>query len=322
MRVLVSLFLSLLITTTTQAVWGNVLLQDASPTPLNRTIEQRLTDVVNHLEGEALADYADDFSAEGLKTMEELLSKVTMRNARAVQETRLLQLPQGGFEVRDIKVQVDMDPSGGSPYQYLVFTLLPDGRIDNVRFAMESKYYDELIKEGRQLNDFAKRQEIIQFVELFRTAYNRRDLTFIEKVFSNDALIIVGRVVQERPDLPTQEEQFARSTLSRDRIEFVRRSKSEYIAKLKELFQQNRFLKVAFDSLDVHLDERDPNVYGVTLKQRWRSSSYSDTGYVFLMIDFTQVDTPLIHVRSWQPKPFEDGSVVSLTDFKVIRVEE
>ena len=68
-------------------------------------------------------------------------------------------------------------------------------------------------------------------------------------------------------------------------------------------------------------DLQDDRLYGVTLKQQWTSSTYTDTGYVFLLLEFVDPDRPLIHVRSWQPQRFDDGSVISLQDFEIIRVD-
>ena len=45
--------------------------------------------------------------------------------------------------------------------------------------------------------------------------------------------------------------------------------------------------------------------------------SYSDTGYLFIMMDFRHEEQPLIRVRSWQPHRFKDGSVIGLGDFFV-----
>ena len=40
------------------------------------------------------------------------------------------------------------------------------------------------------------------------------------------------------------------------------------------------------------------------------------------MIDYRKPEEPIIHVRTWQPKSFdEDGSFVSLYDFDVISYE-
>ena len=299
---------------------GQVILQDAPHGPLTEAIEQRLSAVVSHMELGELTPLADYFTPEGWKVAWELLERVELRNARAVHETRLVNLP-GGYEVRDIRVQVEMGDTPGNPYQSLVFTLDRQGRIADLRFAMEKDFYEDLMRQGEELRDFVQRQQIVQCVELFRTAYNRRDLAFIEQIFSDEALIIVGRVLEPRPELPGQDRRLETSLLRRDRIEFIRRSKPEYLQALRQVFQQQHFLKVDFDSLRVVRDQRDDNLYGVMLKQRWTSSSYTDTGYVFLLMDFVNPDAPLIHVRSWQPERFDDGSIVNLQDFEIIRVE-
>ena len=41
-------------------------------------------------------------------------------------------------------------------------------------------------------------------------------------------------------------------------------------------------------------------------------------GYLFVMMDFQELENPIIHVRAWQPKPFSNGTVVGLGDFKII----
>lgn len=322
-RFLCVFLLLMLCTAAVQAVPGDVILQDAPADSLAQSVETRLAAVLGLLETGDLTPAREAFTANGLDAAAELLEQVRMRNTRAAHETRLLRLPgAGGYEVRDIRVQVEMGATPGSPYQSLVFTLTDDGRIDGLRFAMERRFYQDLARDGEQLRDFVQRQQIVQCVELFRTAYNRRDLKYIERIFSNDALIIVGRVLQERPDLPTQDGRLENSLLSRDRIEFIRRSKGEYLDALRQVFRRNDFLKVEFDSLRVVRDLQDSQLYGVTLKQRWTSSTYSDTGYVFLLLDFADPDYPLLHVRSWQPERFDDGSIISLQDFEIIRVEE
>jgi hypothetical protein len=304
------------------AVPGVVVLQHPPAGVAAAAMEANLAAVLGQLETGAVASVAGALTPAGQTALERLLAQVQVRNTRPVHEVQLLRLPANGqYEVRDIRVQVGMGATPGNPYQDLVFTLQPDGRIDDVRFAMEARHYAELVQQGEELQDFVVRQQIIQSVELLRTAYNRRDLEYIERVFSNDALIIVGRILESKPELPGQDRQLAGSSLGQDRIEFIRRTKGEYLESLRQVFARNDFLKVDFDSLSVVRDPSDPAIYGVSLKQRWASSRYSDTGYVFLLLDFVNADRPVIHVRSWQPEPFADGSTVTLQDFEIIRVE-
>ncbi|MBZ0266291.1 hypothetical protein K8I28_16660 [bacterium] len=304
---------------TSCAIPIDVLLEGVDTPELQRELENRLVEVITALETGELDSITQHFTHRGLTDALDICTEVTLLNARSPQTSRLLTLPGGGFEIRDIKVQVTMGETSGNPYQFLVFSLSEDGLVDGIRFAMEAHHYQHLLEDAERLNDFAFRQRILEFVEIFRTAYNRKDIEYIQRVFSEDALIIVGRVIQEKPELPKQSDHLRNSSISRDRIEFVRKSKTEYISSLTNVFANNDFVRVEFDSLEITRHNNDQNLYGVMLKQHWRSSTYSDTGFVFLMLDFTDSDNPLIHVRSWQPDKFEDGTVISLYDFQVIR---
>ena len=299
-----------------------VILMGAVDTGLKSVMETNLSRMLSEMETADVSKVSDILTPNGIAAYERLMSKVTIRNGRAVHESRCLQLPsQLGYEVRDIRVQVELGNTEGSPYQNLVFSLNPEGLIEDVRFALEKKNYEAVMREGVQLEDYVQRQHILQTVEFFRTAYNRRDIKYIERIFSDDALIIVGNVITERPDLPSQEGMLSNSFLEQNQISFLLRSKEQYLEGLRGVFGNNDFLRVSFDSLKVVRDSQDPALYGISLKQKWRSSSYSDTGYVFLLMDFEDIDKPLIHVRSWQPERFEDGSMITLQDFEIIRVE-
>ena len=52
-----------------------------------------------------------------------------------------------------------------------------------------------------------------------------------------------------------------------------------------------------------------PEIYGINFTQLWKDQNGGDNienqmpGFVFLMIDFKKSEqTPIIHVRTWQPK--------------------
>ena len=306
----------LIIPSKARAVLGEVLISEGAEAGLCSVVSQHLTSIVNAFEIADLSEHRESFTTEGYEIACDLLQKVPMQNARRTHKTKLLKLPRGGYEVRDIKVKVEMGDTPGNPNQYLVFELTPDALISDIRFAIETTHYKMMVEEGERLNDFARRQQILQIIEIFRTAYNRKDLDYLKQVYSDDALIIVGRVLKPRKDLPDMLEN---SGLSRDKIEFIRLSKKEYISNLDRCFRKNSFVKVVFDSVEVTCHNEDPDLYGVTVKQNWYSSTYSDTGWVFLLWDFQDDKNPTIYVRSWQPEPFEDGSVINLYEFKIVR---
>lgn len=296
------------------AIRGEVVISDGGNELLRQEVGKNLTNILNLLDKGDLKPASAAFTPSGLESMNDLIKKSPLKNAQPLHTTRLLLLGNGGYEVRDIRVKLKKNP-GGNPYQYLVFTLSENGQVEDVRTGLAKQHFQKLQEEGDSLKDFAFRQQIIQFVELFRTAYNRRDIDYLDKVFSDDALIIVGKVVKTKSGAPNMMDACKRKP---EEIKFIRRSKSEYLGKLKETFEKNDMLNIIFDKVEVIRHQSFHKIYGVTLKQKWRSSTYSDVGWVFLMIDFNNPDEPLIHVRSWQPKPFGDGSTLGLFDFELI----
>jgi hypothetical protein len=100
----------------------------------------------------------------------------------------------------------------------------------------------------------------------------------------------------------------------------IKYSKKEYLTNLVQVFQKNSFIDVRFDEISIVKHPAFDHIYGVNLKQAWKSSSYSDEGYIFLMIDFENESQPIIHVRSWQPyKDTERKEVIELGDFEIIK---
>ena len=55
------------------------------------------------------------------------------------------------------------------------------------------------------------------------------------------------------------------------------------------------------DDIEIKQHKKFPSVYGVNMMQGWNTSRYSDEGYLLLVVDFSDDDKPLIHVRTWQP---------------------
>ena len=169
--------------------------------------------------------------------------------------------------------------------------------------------------------DYARRQIIVDFVENFRTAYNRKDLPMLTSVFSDKALIITGKVVKEKPG-----SDLTRLTLNNNRVVYIKQTKQEYLNNLQRVFKNTKYINVKFEDIEVVQHPKYDDVYGVTLKQFWHTDRYSDEGYLFLMIDFRDADKPLIQVRTWQPYKNAEGQVVTkredvyhLGSFRIVR---
>ncbi|MFQ5824502.1 MAG: hypothetical protein ACE5JB_10640 [bacterium] len=255
------------------------------------------------------------YTESGYEAFKNLVEKTNFYSTIPEYRSRLLETSTGHYEVRGIKVRVELGETEGDPIQELVFVLNFHLFIENVHYAMETHHYKRILEEGRKLDDMIFRQQILDFLEEFRTAHNRKDIDYLEKAYSDDALIIVGRVLKKQE---IGNDYLASSSLGASKIQFIRLSKKEYIQRLRHVFKLNSFVRVIFDDVEIVQHKKYPDIYGIKLRQRWNSSHYSDEGYLFVMMDFMNPDKPLIHVRAWQPEKFEDGSVVGLGDFEII----
>jgi len=230
---------------------------------------------------------------------------------------KCLKKASGGYQVRNIPVNIPGAPEDQQE-QEIVINYTNAGEIDNIAVSVEETRYREIMEDFVSIEDFNRRQVIIDFVENFRTSYNIKDIKYIESVFSEQALIITGKVVKIAPSKDTA----INALLGSEKITYVTSTKKEYIANLKNTFSRNKYIDIQFEDIDVVRHPKNDYLYGVTLRQKWGSSTYNDTGYLFLMVDFKNELQPMIHVRTWQPdsyngKQLDKDELFNLNDFNI-----
>ena len=225
--------------------------------------------------------------------------------------------PHGEYQVRNIPLI--MEPIEGESkdvswkkYQEGVFTLDKEGMVTDFHLALDANLYISVMNSARNVEDATRRALILEYVERFRNSYNLKDMDFLQKVFSEDALIITGKVVKvSKSDLNF-------NNLNNEKIVYSRQNKQQYLSNLARVFKNNKRINVQFNEIEVAMHPVDINYYGVTLKQSWKSDTYSDEGFLFLLWDFTNPDAPQIHVRTWQPEEYiirTGEKVFSMDDF-------
>lgn len=229
----------------------------------------------------------------------------------------------GGYQVRNI--YMDMKPIDDS-YQEdlsreLVIEFDSQGRIRDLNFAMGKLQYQELLKEGELLNDAERRLVIVKECENFMGAYNKMDMKYMEDIFSDDALIITGRVRQRVKSSITMRSSEVNLPQSQN-VEYTVQTKKEYLNNLRRCFDNQRrkkggYINVKFDDYKIVRHPAKPNYYGVTLKQSWHSQGYHDEGIVFLVWNFTDEDHPKIEVRTWQAMSTTEKEIFTLNNFKL-----
>lgn len=215
------------------------------------------------------------------------------------------------FEIRQIPVEMKpLDNTyKGEIHKELTVSFNRNGMITGVRTAMDNNSYMSLMAGGMSVKDVRMRREILKFVEDFRSYYDEKNLSAIDEIFSDNALIITGRVL--RKDLTSQSNADIR--IPGKNIIFNKQTKTQYINNLRNVFRVNRYIKVDFSDIELIRHSSRKNIYGVRLRQRWNSQRYNggtymDDGYVFLLWDFNDEEHPKIYVRSWSPVSGEVSS--------------
>ncbi len=197
---------------------------------------------------------------------------------------------------------------GLGTYQEAVVEFYAGGKLTDLRFCLDAQMSESINRCG-DVASKEKQMIILQYVERFRTAYNQQDITTISNMFSEDALIITGKVVSSSG----KESEVKSRARAPQKVEYSKLSKQEYIIRLKKAFHRNKWIDVKFSQIGengenggcagITQSKKDPTKFGIRLRQEWRSSSYNDFGYLFLLWEFPEDGTaPLIHVRTWQPE--------------------
>lgn len=143
---------------------------------------------------------------------------------------------------------------------------------------------------------------ILNYVEHLRTSYTTKDIDFLEQLFSEHALIVVGTVVHTGAE--------ANDYLSPSQVIYNVKSKRQYLDRLKQVFQANKRIDVKFSNFRIMRHPTQAGIYGVSLRQGYSSDIYSDDGYLFLLWDFRDETAPQIHVRTWQPRMLDNDQTL------------
>ena len=161
----------------------------------------------------------------------------------------------------------------------------------------------QVVEGGSREADASNRRVILNYMEHFRMSYVTKDIDFLEQLFSEEALIVVGTVVRKASPGEVR-------YLSSEQVRYNVKSKREYLNRLKAIFEANERVEVTFTDFSIKRHPTRAGIYGVSVKQRYVSDMYSDEGYLFLLWDFRDETAPKIHVRTWQPRVLDDGTAL------------
>lgn len=285
---------------------------DAVKTKMERQMSKLLTEMTSACEQNRDLQYSQLGLSEDVQTAIEMLwenSPFVCTDNQIVEHC----LTTGtGYQIRNIPLEMK-STDGEEDYQEAVISFDKNGNISSFYIAISMNLFMNVVNSNKDITDLRRRELILDYVEQFRTSYNQKDIKFLNQVFSDDALIITGKVIKSKP----------RDGIAvPDKIEYRKQSKQEYLGKLKQVFAANKQIRVTFDEIEVMRHPTNADIYGVTLHQGYTSDRYHDDGYLFLLWDFKDETAPEIHVRTWQPDMFNGSKlakdkIFTLSDFDI-----
>lgn len=178
----------------------------------------------------------------------------------------------------------------------VTFTFNKDQKIESVAFGLDKAARDDIFNRDAAAWNDSVRMVIATFLENYKTAFALKRLDYIRSIFDDDAIIIVGHMTKQAKK-GGENAKYIDNKL----VKYTRMDKNTYLNNLEKSFKSNQFINIRFTDNEVKKMGKGGDTFGILIHQDYYSSSYGDTGYLFLMVDLNEVDQPCIKVRTWQP---------------------
>lgn len=262
-------------------------LNEVEAAPFVKTMAQ----IENAIRCQKYSDVRQLFTDEGYEMFDKLLHYGNARLIRAPKVT----FSRLGNEVtcRSFPMSFTFKTSRRKFSENVVFRLNDDAKIVEVAFGLEERATNDIMNNGAKRYSEEARQVLVNFLESYKSAYALCRLDYLDRVFSNDAIIITGTVVKSAGfgELKPKEAQH---------VKYTRQTKAQYLKNLERTMNSNEFINIHFAD-NIVKKSTGKEIYGIQIKQDYFSSSYGDTGYLFLLIDLNDPKLPCVKVRAWQP---------------------
>ncbi|GHV68941.1 hypothetical protein FACS1894199_16950 [Bacteroidia bacterium] len=216
---------------------------------------------------------------------------------------------EDGVLVRSLPMKFSFRNNQRAFVEDIVFNIgQKEGKIRSLSFALPAHVCSDILKYEQWGN--YSRIAIINFIENYKTAYALKRLDYIESIFSENALIIVGKAVKNQTG--TDNPKFA---LTGNNAKLTKYTKAQYIRQLSSVFKSNEYVNLKFTDISVKKAGVGGEIYGIQLQQDYFSTTYGDTGYLFVMVDLNKPEEPTIHIRTWQPEKDPDFGIYDISNF-------
>ncbi len=251
--------------------------------------------IVNAIKSGSYASVKSCFTTEGYDIFNRLIN---YGRARIIGNDLNLEFSElnGSVYCRSVPMRFSFSRNR-SFVENVVFVFDSSGKIDNVSFGLGNVAQNDIFSSVNANWSADARNVLVSFLENYKTAYALERIDYLESVFSDEALIISGKVV--RKFTGNAETGYRNNRY----VKLTKHTKDEYMKRLRSIFGSNEFINIKFANNEVRKMGKGGEVYAVQIKQDYFSANYGDTGYLFLLVDVNDPGHPVIHIRAWQDQP-------------------
>lgn len=212
-------------------------------------------------------------------------------------------------------IPMEFSFSGSNKFiENVVFTFTPDDKIDNITFGLGIKAENDIFCNMKDDSQASARAAISNFLENYKTAYALGRFDYLEMIFSDDAFIVTGKEVMRMVGNEEQGYHMEKKVVK------TKQSKEQYLTNLRNAFKNKEFVNLQFVNNYIQPSRRSIQnghaVYGIQIRQDYFSNNYKDQGYLFLRVDVTDPETPIVSVRVWQEMPDEEDGIADLSNWQ------
>lgn len=253
------------------------------------------------------ASVQSSFTSDGYDIFNRLIN---YGNARIIGNDMNLEFSElnGAIYCRSIPMRFSFS-RGRNFVENVVFVFDQSGKIDNISFGLSKVAQNDVFMSGNDDWSSTAKNVLVSFLENYKTAYALERIDYLESIFSDDALIISGKIVSKYTGN-------AETGYRNNRyVKLTKHTKSEYMSRLRNIFKYNEFINIKFANNEVKKMGKGDEVYAVQIKQDYFSANYGDTGYLFLLVDVSDPEKPLIHIRAWQENPDPSWGIIGPQHF-------
>lgn len=279
------------------------MLTEFTPIIFSSKYERIVSEVCKNISGETDGSVSEYFTQDGYDIFNRL---IRYGNARVLSFDNITFYELGNeVYARSVPMVFSFKGNRRQFVENIVFTFNEENKICDISFSLDKETVQDILNQSGWSEE--AKIILISFLENYKTAYALKRLDYISSIFDDDALIITGRVLRNVKG-PNE--------YSNNRyVTLTRQNKTNYIKNLSRVFASQEYINLQFSDCEVMKLGKGEQLFGIKIRQEYFSTTYSDSGYLFILVDLRDYQRPVIHVRTWQEAPDKDFGVIGPYNF-------